>query len=100
MTCAFSRMLNCFTQKIVKVTAIVLAVLALSAPTVCRAQSPTLKLKENDKLEANGNARQVYEIKLSQAMYTKLKKNTPNTALFIRKVGLHDQNMVIENVKG
>src|SRR5262249_9490574 len=89
-------------HKLGKVVAVALTGLALLGSATAQAQQSmaTLKLKENNKLEANGNARIVYEIKLPQAAYTQLKKNTPNTALFIRKLGLTNQNMLIEDVKG
>jgi hypothetical protein len=76
--------------------------IALLGPATADAQqtTPLVKFKENNKLEANGNARLCYEMRLPQAAYTQLKRNTPNTALFIRKMGLNNQNMVIEDVKG
>jgi hypothetical protein len=88
-------------RPLIKAIVVGLAVVALAAPAASRAQSgPSLKFKENNKLESNGDAHIVYEIKLSEAVYTRLKKNTPNTAVFIRKLGLNNQNMVIDNVKG
>ncbi len=98
----FSRLLTRLARKLGQVAAVALAGLTLLGPAAVRAQqtTPTVKFKENNKLEANGNGRLVYEIKLPQAAYTLLKKNTPNTALFLRKLGLNNQNLMIEDVKG
>jgi Lipocalin-like domain len=73
----------------------------LTAPITAMAQdAPILKLKENNKLHANGDGHFVYEIKLPVAAYTALKKNTTNTAVLARKMGLTDQNALVEGVKG
>ena len=71
----------------------VAALLGFSLQAGAQAQSPAvLKLKENDKLLANGDCAFQYEIKLPAALYTSLKRATPNTAALIRKLGLSDQS--------
>ncbi|HEX5270228.1 MAG TPA: hypothetical protein VFW33_07075 [Gemmataceae bacterium] len=89
-------------RKLGKVAAAAVLGAALLGPASAGAQqtAPLVKFKEDNKLEANGDARLCYEIRLPQAAYTQLKKNTPNTALFIRKMGLNNQNMVIQDAKG
>jgi hypothetical protein len=103
MKCLLPPAIDYLARKVGKVAVVALAALVLLGP-VARIQaqqgSPLVKLKENNKLEANGNARLVYEMKLPQGLYTQLKKNTPNMALFIRKLGLNNQNLLIEDVKG
>ena len=77
------------------------ALIGLAAPAVAPAQSaPVLKLKENNKLSANGDCAFQYEVKLPVAAYTQLKRTTPNTAVMIRKLGLSDQSAAIEAVAG
>ena len=51
-------------------------------------------------MEANGDGQFVYEIKLPVALYTALKKNTTNTAVMARKIGISDQGPVVEGLKG
>ncbi len=77
------------------------ALLGLAAPAVAPAQSaPVLKLKENNKLSANGDCAFQYEVKLPVAAYTQLKRTTANTAVLIRKFGLSDQSAAIEGQNG
>lgn len=77
------------------------ALIGFSLQTEARAQSSSvLKLKENDKLLANGDCAFEYEVKLPAAMYTSLKRATPNTAVLIRKLGLSDQSAAIEGQAG
>ena len=53
----------------------VAALIGFALQAGARAQSPAvLKLKENDKLLANGDCLFQYEIKLPAAMYTSLKR--------------------------
>ena len=86
-----------------KITMAAVFAATLTAPLTGTAQAqdtPILKLKENNRLHANGDGRFVYEIKLPVAAYTTLKKNTTNTAVLARKMGLTDQNALVEGVKG
>lgn len=76
------------------------ALIGLAAPAAAPAQAPVLKLKENNKLSANGDCAFQYEVKLPVAAYTQLKRTTPNTAVLIRKLGLSDQSAAIEAVSG
>ena len=77
------------------------ALVGLAAPAVAPAQSaPVLKLKENNKLSANGDCAFQYEVKLPVAAYTQLKRTTANTAVLIRKFGLSDQSAAIEGQNG
>jgi hypothetical protein len=79
----------------------VAVLIGFSLQAGARAQSPAvLKLKENDKLLANGDCLFQYEIKLPVAAYTTLKRVTPNTAVLIRKLGLSDQSAAIEGQAG
>jgi hypothetical protein len=73
-------------------------IFALSMPAL--GQSSTLKLKETNKLEANGDASFSYELKFPTAIYTKLKANTPNTALMMRKLGINNDMKIVEETKG
>src|SRR5437879_6178692 len=73
----------------------------LAAPAAARAESPqTVKIKENDRIEANGNGQFSYEIKLSTVQYTQLKMNTPNTAVIVRRMGFSNQGLLVEGVRG
>ena len=84
-----------------KITMAVVFAATLTAPLTAQAQdAPILKLKENNRLHANGDGHFVYEIKLPVAAYTALKKNTTNTAVLARKMGITDQNALVEGVKG
>ena len=90
-------------KQVAKVTVVGLAALTLTTVVTgtAKAQAPTLKLKETNKVEANGDAAFKYEIKLPTALYTMLKKNTPNTALLLRKLGLHQENwFLVDDIKG
>src|ERR1700722_12780974 len=79
----------------------VAALIGFSLQAGVQAQAPgVLKLKENDKLLANGDCAFQYEIKLPAALYTSLKRATPNTAVLIRKLGLSDQSALIEGQAG
>ncbi|CAN5198375.1 hypothetical protein BH11PLA2_BH11PLA2_47900 [soil metagenome] len=99
----------CFTRTLVvrivratrKITMAAIVAATLTAPVSVFAQdAPVLKLKENNKLQTNGDGQFVYEIKLPVAAYTMLKKNTTNTAVLARKMGITDQNALVENVRG
>jgi Transglutaminase-like superfamily len=73
----------------------------VSSTSTATAQGPSpLKFRENNKLEANGDAFFSYEIRLPQVLYTKLKQVTPNTAVMLRKFGLTNEGMIVENMKG
>ena len=76
------------------------ALIGLAAPALAPAQAPVLKLKENNRLSANGDCAFQYEVKLPVAAYTQLKRTTTNTAVMIRKFGLSDQSATIEAVSG
>ncbi|OWK39671.1 hypothetical protein FRUB_05561 [Fimbriiglobus ruber] len=78
-----------------------MTLIVLAAATAGPAQtSPILKLKENNQLHANGDCTFQYEVQLPVAMYTTFKRNTPNTAVFIRKFVLSDQNVVLDGQTG
>jgi len=90
-------------KRVAKITVVTLAALTLTtvATGTAHAQAPSLKLKETNKVEANGDAQFKYEIKLPTVLYTELKKNTPNTAVLIRKLGLHQENwFLVDAIKG
>ena len=90
-------------KRVAKLTVVTLAALTLTTVITgnANAQAPTLKLKETNKVDANGDAQFKYEIKLPTAMYTLLKKNTPNTAVLLRKLGLHQENwFLVDGIQG
>jgi hypothetical protein len=90
-----------FLKAVRKYTMVAVFAATMTAPVTVFAQdAPILKLKENNRLHANGDGHFVYEIKLPVATYTALKKNTTNLAVLARKMGLTDQNALIEGVKG
>ena len=80
---------------------LLLALAALAVPAAAPAQQgPTIKFAEHNRLLANGDGEFVYDIRLPVAAYTTVKRNTPNTAVLIRKFGLSEQNVVIEGQVG
>ena len=60
-----------------------------------------MRIKETVTVDARGDANYAAEIKLPAGVYTTLKKNNPNVALMLRKIGLGAQSWYqIEDIKG
>ena len=101
MTSPFRTLIHRCVTSARRITLAVVIAVSLAAPLAAQAQdAPVLKLKENNRLQANGDGQFEYEIKLPVALYTALKKNTTNTAVMARKIGISDQGAVVEGLKG
>lgn len=82
-------------------TAIAAITLAAAVPNTATAQQTVVKVKETNKIESNGDAKFCYEIKLPAGPYTQLKRNTPNLAVLVRKLGLNGESWyAVEGIKG
>jgi hypothetical protein len=82
-------------------TAIAAITLAAVLPSTAKAQETVVKVKENNTIESNGDAKFCYEIRLPIGAYTQLKKNTPNIAIIVRKLGLNGESWsAVEGIKG
>ena len=96
-------LLSRFGKWIGKLTLATLAAITLTAgmPGVARAEAAIVKIKENNKIDPNGDAHFINEITLPAGAYTNLKRNTTNTAVLLRKLGLSQENWVaVEGIKG
>ena len=84
--------------------AIALAGALHAAPSAVAQQQPQPKVVvkglETNRVAANGDCQCRYELTLPAEGYTKLKKAAPDTALLLRKLGMTNQESVVEGLRG
>jgi hypothetical protein len=81
-----------------------LATILLFAATVSQARAdgpPSIKLTETVVIDSVGDGQFSLDVKMPAAMYTVVKINNPNTALMLRRLGLHGhQWMELQDIRG
>ncbi len=83
------------------VAALFVVVLLVMSRVPCRADAgPTLTLKRQLVVDEQGDAQVTVRIKMPAALYTRLKQQTPNTAVLLRQLGNGQNWAVLENVRG
>jgi hypothetical protein len=63
-------------------------------------QAPVMRLKETVDIDRCGNARCSVVVKLPAGLYTELKKNSPNMAVLLRRMGLFQSWHEVRDVGG
>ena len=63
--------------------------------------TPIIRMKETVMIDTKGDAGFAWEVKLPAALYTNLKKNNPNVAVLLRKIGVNNLSWYqVEDIKG
>jgi hypothetical protein len=63
-------------------------------------QAPVMRITETVEIDRAGNGKSSVTIKLPAGLYTELKKNSPNMAVLLRRMGLHQSWHEVRDVGG